>query len=169
MKYKIILVFIISLFILSCSDDDSPTETNSEALIEEATEFSLQVVNCYFTQDTVTYKNCLPELLYQLNPMEPPFETEHFLVSNILSSNNYSNYALAQYKETYDYKILDYDTYSVDAAQWLSQLTYWHPTEEDYLFTGQNTHDDQEGFMYYEPLIFFVTKSSGTWKLKATY
>ena len=169
MRYGIILLIAISFFIISCSDDDNPTETNSEELKEEAIEFSLQIINCYFTQDAVTYKNSLPEILYQIDPEEPPFETEHFIVSNVLSSTDYSSYTLDQYKETYDYKIWEHEDYSVDSEQWLSQLTYWSPTEDDYLFLGHNTLEGKEGFMDYKPLIFFVTKASGSWKLKATY
>jgi hypothetical protein len=168
MKAKIFLTIFIPLLFFSCSDDDN-VSTTTENLKEEALEFSLKVVNCYFTQDTTVYKSCLPDMLYLIDPEEPPFETSLLIIPHVLASYNYSEYSLDEYKETYDYQIFDYETYSKEVGQWMAALTYWHPTKDDYLFIGYIPVEGKEPFMNSQDLFFFVTKSSGEWKLKATY
>ena len=167
MKYLTIFLLLSSLLFISCSDDDNPVETNNDALIKEATDFSLYVVNCYFTKDTSTYRTYLPEMLYVINPDEPPYETSYFILSNYFESYDYSTYNLETYKDTYDYELMEYDVYNSKYGEFFNSLQYWKPTKEDFLFFGHMPKKDKVPFMYYEPLIFFVTKSSGEWKIRA--
>lgn len=167
MKHLILFILIVGLIVSSCSDSENPVEPKDDVLKKEAVNFSLNVVNCYFTQDTIAYRNYLPELLYMVDPEEPPYETSYFILSHYLSSYNYSEYNLEHYKDIYDYEILDYQEYAGDAASWLESLKYWHPNKDDYLFFGHNPREDKIPFMHYKPLIFFVTKSTGEWKIRA--
>lgn len=167
MKHSIIFILAVFLLISSCSDSENPVDSNNDALIEEAVDFSLKVVDCYFTQDTTTFRKYLPELLYMVDPAKSPYETSYFILSHFLSSYDYSEYNLELYKNTYDYEIWEYEKYARDSENWLEQLIYWHPNENDYLFIGYQNKDDKTPFMDYKPLVFFVTKSSGEWKLRA--
>ena len=167
MKYLTFFILLLSLFICSCSEDDNPVESNNDVLKKEAEDFSLNVINCYFTQDTTSFRSYLSELLYMIDPVEPPYETSKFILSHYLSSYNYSDFTLDNYKDTYDYYIIDYDTYSKDFEGWVTALDYWHPSKNDFFFFGFELKEDKSPFMSSKPLLFMVSKSSGEWKLKA--
>jgi len=167
MKRMISIFIILSIIFVGCSDDDNPVESNSELLKKEATDFSLDVINCYFTQDTTTFRSYLPEILYMVDPVEPPYETSLFILSYYLDAYDYSSYDLDTYKDTYDYYVLDYKEFSTEFYSWVSALDYWHPTNGDFLFFGYELNDGKTPFMNSKPLIFVVSKSSGDWKLKA--
>ena len=167
MKRLILLFLVVSIILSSCSDDDNPVDANDDAIKNEAVNFSLEVVNCFFTQDTTELEKQLPDILYMIDPEESPYQTAYFILSHYLSSYDYSEFNLDQYKDTYNYRVLEYNEYTINAEQWLDALIYWTPTEEDFLFIGYELKEDKIPFMDYKPLVFFVTKSSGQWKIKA--
>lgn len=167
MKLYTLLFLVTSLLIISCSDSDNPVKSNEDALKAEATDFSLKVVECYITQDTKVFEEFLPEILYVVDPSEPPYETSNIILDHYLSSYDYSNYTIQQYKDTYDYEILNYEQYSNNYASWVGSLEYWHPSNKDYLFFGHIPREGKTPFMDSRILIFLVSNESGDWKLKA--
>jgi hypothetical protein len=167
---KHIFIFLIAtLAILSCSDSDNPIKSGEDNIIEEAQDFSLKVLDCYFTQDTLTFSNYLNDDIYIIDPNQPPYKKDEFIVSHYLSAYDYSNYSLADYKETYFYEIVSYDQYYEKYGSWFDMLKYWSPKEDDYLFEGYQIKEGKQPFMNVRVLFFFVTKSSGEWKIRALY
>jgi hypothetical protein len=144
----------------------TPTPEPTE---DAALDFSLAVVETYFTGDADKFCSYLADTLYTLEG-EGPFTKEEAI--SIIKEDkpfpfgkDYSEFTMEDYLENYRPKIMDYREYSKEYPE-LSSLSIdgWKPDADDFLFLGYEVKRGKEGFMWDDLLGFMVTYQNKKWE-----
>ena len=162
MKYlNLILIALLSM--LRCELFDTFDE---EWYAENAEEFALQVIDTYCTRDIDTFESFLPYKIYWCEADEKPVGISKFDVEKHFSYLSNDTITIEDYKNHYNYYILTYDDYN--NKQWIIDIHYWEPDDQDFLFIGNNLKEEQYSELILDDLlIFFVRYENSRWKIKA--
>lgn len=138
----------------------------------EALDFSLQVVETYFTQDYAAFRTMLAPAIYTLEgegPMTPEdVDAWHAREPPWPAGRDYSGHSMEEYLEVYAPRVLTIEAAQAEHPEF-AQMSWdgWEPDEDDYVFIGWETKPDQEPFLWDDLLAFAVTHESGEWRFKA--
>ena len=151
----------------------TPTTTATPASWEsypnrvEALDFSLELVETYFTGDENKFCSHLADTLYTLEG-EGPITKEEAISSikgrDFPFGEDYSKYTIENYLKNYRPKIMDYEDYS---KLFSLSINGWEPDADDFLFLGYEVKSGKEGFMWDDLLSFMVTYQNGKWEFIA--
>ena len=149
----------------------TPTSRESYPTKEDALDFSLELVETYFTSDEDKFCSHLADTIYSLEGEGPITKEEairYIKEDKPFPGEDYSKYTIDDYLRNYRPKIMDYEDYSKRYPQ-LSRLSIdgWTPGADDFLFGGHEVKPGKEGFMWDDLLIFMVTYQNGKWELIA--
>lgn len=144
---------------------------NVECTKEEALNFSLQIVNTYFTKDYLAFISFLTPKTYTLEgegPFDKQFVTAKLQEEPFPFGRDYSEYTLSDYLENYNPKILSFEEYALIYPHIANlNIDGWSPNEDDFLFVGYETKPGKSEFMWDDLLVFMVTCENNEWRLIA--
>ena len=145
--------------------EPTPMESGTK---EGALEFSLLLVETYFTGDEDRFCSHLADTLYTIEG-EGSF-TKEDTISAIKEDKpfpfgrDYSEFTMEHYLENYHPEIMDYEDYSEYPELSGLSIDGWEPDADDFLFLGYEVKLGKEGFMWDDLLVFMVTYQNGKWK-----
>ncbi len=139
-----------------------------------ALDFGLKVVKTYFTNNMAEFKSYLDDEVYIMEGDGPYTKAQviKFLdEDDHVASEDFTKHSYQEYIDTYAPYVLDVDGTKaqyeglVDAMIGLG----WDFDEDDYVFMGWATKsgDEDDGFLWDDPLVFGVTHEDGKWAFKA--
>jgi hypothetical protein len=146
-----------------------PEPTPSESGTKEgALEFSLLLVETYFTGDEDRFCSHLAGTLYTLEG-EGPFTKEEAISAikedkPFPSGEDYSEFTMEDYLENYHQEIMNYEDYSEYPELSGLSIDGWEPDADDFLFLGYEVKSGKEGFVWDDLLVFMVTYQNGKWE-----
>jgi len=141
---------------------------------EGALEFSLALVETYFTGDEDKFCSHLADTLYIVGEGAGRITKEEAI--SIIKEDkpfpfgeDYSEFTIDDYLENYSPKIMDYEEYSKEewAVFRLFPIDGWTPDADDFLFIGYEVKPGKEGFMWDNLLVFMVTYQNEKWEFIA--
>ncbi|MCP4971790.1 MAG: hypothetical protein GY932_14495 [Arcobacter sp.] len=163
---RVILISLL-IFLFSCTEGINPAITTPEELKAEATYFALTIVESFLNSDSTYFKSILPDSIYFLETWEKPISTSELNITEFFTKMDYSQYTLDDYKDTYSYKILHFDEYSIVEEGWIDKFIYWKPDAEDYIFWGNVAKEGKQKFPSSDIFVFMVSKRSSVWRFRA--
>ena len=141
---------------------------------EEALEFSLQVVETYFTNDMDEFKSYLDDEIFTLEGDGPLSRSEVILIldeNDYVADEEYTDHTYQEYLDTYEPYVMDVDEVSQEFEGLVDNMKEigWDFDDDDYIFMGWETKsgDEEDGFLWDDPLAFGVTHEDGKWAFKA--
>ena len=150
----------------------TPVSGESYPTKKDALDFSLELVETYFTSDEDKFCSHLADTIYSLEGDGSITKKE--AISSIKGSDfpfgeDYSKYTMDDYLRNYRPKIMDYEDYSKKYPGF-SRLSIdgWTPDADDFLFLGHEVKTGKEGFMWDDLLVFMVTCQNGKWEFIAS-
>ena len=145
-----------------------------EPIEDAALDFSLAVVETYFTGDADKFCSFLADTFYTLEGEGPITKEEAISIIKedkpFPFGEDYSEFTMEDYLETYRPKIMDYGEYTKEYPEELSSLSIdgWKPDADDFLFLGHEVKTGKEGFMWDDLLVFMVTYQNKKWEFIAS-
>lgn len=164
MKVISLKIIIICAFVgfYGCTSTTEPVEIPDPK--SEALEFSLTIIQSIIEQDTIVFSNALSDTIYFMETWEEPIPVSELPVAEFFAELDFSQYSMEDFNTNYTPLISEYDEYK--NQEWVSPLIYWHPNENDYLFSATLIENGND-FIWDDLLWFVVTNRTGEWKLRA--
>ena len=150
----------------------TPTPTPGETGTKEgALEFSLLLMETYFTGDEDKYCSHLADTIYNLGEGLKRSFTKEEVISAIKEEKpfpygyDYSEFTMDDYLENYSTKIMDYEEYSKEEWDSVFPIDGWTPDADDFLFLGFEVKPGKEGFIIFDNIFgFMVTYQNEKWE-----
>lgn len=143
--------------------------TSTEDLKNEAKEFSLQLINTYFTQDCDSYYRYLsPEILLLESsvPLTLTDEVRSKVCESVQRAVSDKSKTLQDYVNTYKLELLT--RAEIEAKIGRSLPEHFNTTEMEFYVVG---FEPKEGsstkFIWDDMFAFLIRKTNGVWKMKA--
>lgn len=164
--FKFLLVIATIVIFCSCSDNSNITEPEpqeTKTIKEQAYEYSLTIVNCFFTKDTNTFLNNLTDTLFELGDDAPDLTSEYNFNWLFSADRIYdSSYTLDDYIATYNPNLIGIDSLS---NYFTPPSVTWSFDSTTFYFMGDPRKDGKQSIMTDDLINFTVTKRFGIWKV----
>lgn len=160
----ICVILLFTMLISGCTSDK-----NNQDVKEDALEFSLKIIETYLTGNSDKYLSYHTNVVYLLGQNRSLNREELNQTVNSQTfphGEDYSDYTMDDYLETYDQEIMDYKEYISEYPSIKNvSIDGWSPNEDDYIFFGYEVKPEKEGFMWDDLLTFMVSNQGGSWEV----
>lgn len=141
-----------------------------EDLKKEALEFSLQIVNTYFTQDCSSYGNYLSAEVITMKSVLPlTAELKSKACESLQRAVSDKSKTLQDYLSNYKVEMLT--RAEVEAKFGMKLPEYYNTTDAEFIFLGfePNEGSGTTKYIWDDMFAFLVRKTDGAWKMKGTF
>ncbi len=172
MKKEVLIgVLVIICLIPGCIKKDDGAEQFDE---DGALEFGLKIVETYFTNDMEEFKSYLDDEIFTLEG-DGPFSRSEVISfldeDDYVADEEYPEHTYQEYLDTYKPYVMDVDEVDLEFEGLVGEMKEigWDFDDDDYIFMGWETSsgDEEDGFLWDDPLAFGITHEDGKWAFKA--
>jgi hypothetical protein len=167
-------ILLMVCFIPGCLESNEGGGEGGGFDKEGTLEFGLKIVKTYFTNNMAEFKSNLDDQVYIMEGDGPYTKAQviNFLdEDDYVASEDYTKHSYQDYIETYAPYVLDVDETKIQYEGLVDTMIGlgWDFDEDDYVFMGWATKsgDEDDGFLWDDPLVFGVTHEDGKWAFKA--
>ncbi|MTI20780.1 hypothetical protein E1176_07095 [Fulvivirga sp. RKSG066] len=165
---KQLLSFIICLVIISSCRVVDRKPTSPEDLKLEAKEFSLSIVQTYFSEDCDKFYNAMSDSLLVMDGygIVPKTMIKGHFCQSLKKAIINKEKTFEDYLEKYSIEILTHEEIETKYSMTLPE--YFKPEDQNYFFIGAGLKegvDDSEDFTWDDMFIFVIGKKNQIWKI----
>jgi len=158
MKHTVFLLVLVTMTLFACE---------SKPIEEQAKDFSLSMVEFYFTGDCLAYVASFSDTLIVMDGdgtlLKRELDRDQFCRTFDKAVNDKTK-SFDDYIESYKVELKSYA--QLDGEELMMLPNYYQPKDDDFFFNGFVPKEGVADFIWDDMFIFMVRKENGDWKLK---